>query len=290
MLKTAGGNTRFRLALAGVAACSLAGLALGKQAQTEAEPHAKLELIAEPTAAGKPMWMGVLFRLDPGWHVYWKNAGDSGEPPKITWKLPEGFHAGEIQWPTPMRIGSGTVIDYGYEEQVLLMAPVERGPGITAGAAGASAIDGIVADVRYVVCAEICIPGKAQLKMTAGEDEKQTSELFRQTRAALPRKLPTAWHVNVSQDREHFLLTIDTGSKYWTGTFFPIDPGVVENSGPQTVQHVAGAIQLKVKKSEILSKPVSRLRGLIQTAPGRSYEIDLPVGMMPGASAADSKS
>ena len=41
---------------------------------------------------------GLYFKLEPGWHVYWENAGDSGEPPHIQWTLPGGVTAG------PMRV------------------------------------------------------------------------------------------------------------------------------------------------------------------------------------------
>ena len=33
--------------------------------------------------------VGVKFRLDPGWHTYWINPGDSGEKASFEWKLPE---------------------------------------------------------------------------------------------------------------------------------------------------------------------------------------------------------
>ena len=45
--------------------------------------------------------VGLYFKLEPGWHVYWKNAGDSGEPPHIQWTLPKGVTAGPMQFPRP---------------------------------------------------------------------------------------------------------------------------------------------------------------------------------------------
>src|SRR5690349_20203345 len=100
--------------------------------QSFAVTHAKVSLVAENNSlrAGQAVMLGVLFDLEKGWHIYWVNPGDSGEPPKIQWQLPAGFQAKEIRWPTPMRLGAapvqgspnakspnvyGTVVDYGYE-------------------------------------------------------------------------------------------------------------------------------------------------------------------------------
>ena len=96
-------------------------------AQSTADTHLKVELIAEQATspAGQSLWVGLMFRLDQGWHIYWQNPGDSGEPPKIQWELPTGFVAGSIRWPQPIRLGSGSIADYGYEGQLLLMAPIE---------------------------------------------------------------------------------------------------------------------------------------------------------------------
>ena len=58
--------------------------------------------------------------LDEHWHVYWRNPGDAGLPPRINWKLPDGFTAGEIMWPTPEVIVTEPLVSYGYHGDVLL--------------------------------------------------------------------------------------------------------------------------------------------------------------------------
>lgn len=288
MLKVALAKTSYRLGT-GVAAFALAvaGLAPVAWGQAEAESHARVELIAEGGAApapGKPMWVGLLFRLDPGWHIYWRNAGDSGEPPKVKWSLPAGLKAGEIQWPTPIRLGSGSVIDYGYEGQVLLMAPIEAGSD-----GSPESFANIGADVRYVVCREICIPGKAQLHLTKDGDPGRTEGLFGQTRARLPKKVPAGWRITARQDKDHFVLTVRTGGDSKSAAFFPMDAGVIENSAPQGFTQVAGGFRLTLKKSEQLVSPSDRLRGLISVGPGRSFEVDVPAGGIEGGAAAGAK-
>src|SRR5947209_6203639 len=65
--------------------------------------HLTPSLVADTTAItpGKAFTVGVYLQMDPGWHTYWQFPGESGAPPKIQWVLPEGFTAGEIQWPIP---------------------------------------------------------------------------------------------------------------------------------------------------------------------------------------------
>src|ERR1700735_3875032 len=105
-----------------VALLALTGLGLlGSSAHAQSPTsHAKIELIADltPPRGDARLHAGLLFHLDPGWHIYWQNAGDSGEPPKVVWNLPAGYSARPIEWPAPKRLGSGSIIDYGYEDQV----------------------------------------------------------------------------------------------------------------------------------------------------------------------------
>lgn len=58
--------------------------------------HARTELIAEKDfiEPGQDSWVGLHFELESGWHIYWINPGDSGEPPRVQWHLPAGFQAG----------------------------------------------------------------------------------------------------------------------------------------------------------------------------------------------------
>ena len=45
----------------------------------------------------------VRYEIADHWHIYWQNSGESGQPPRITWKLPDGFSAGNLRYPVPTR-------------------------------------------------------------------------------------------------------------------------------------------------------------------------------------------
>ena len=244
-------------------------------AQSPAESHARVELIADQAAAtpGKPLWIGLLFHLDPGWHIYWQNPGDSGEPPRVAWQLPPGFSAGAIRWPQPVRLVDGTVVDYGYEKQVLLMAPIE------AGQTHAPTMPNISADVKYIVCREICIPGKAHLTLAvpSAGDAARWRALFEETRQQLPKPAPAAWKVSAESKGAQFVLSVRGAGQVRGASFFPLDAAQIDNSSRQDFAPMAGGFRLTMKKSDLLVKPVATLRGLIVLAPGRAYEVSAPV-------------
>ena len=109
---------------------------------------------------GQPFRLGVLFTIKPDWHIYWKNAGDAGLPTSVKLDLPEGFKAGELQWPTPRRFdqpGSDTVA-YGYGTGVLLFTTVTPPPDV-------SGVVTLCARANWLACEKDSIPGLAELKL-----------------------------------------------------------------------------------------------------------------------------
>ena len=254
--------------------------AAGVGAQSPAETHAKIQLVSEEKSirSGGSFWVGILFQLDPGWHIYWQNPGDSGEPPKIEWQLPPGFHAGAIRWPRPARLGTASVTDYGYEGQVLLMTSIEPPPNFTP-----TSPVSIAANVKYVVCREICIPGKSDVTLSLPPNylpfvEASPSQgLFRITIALLPKPLPSAWKASAKSVGDHFILSLKGPGSADQIMFFPLDRSVIENAAPQNVESDHGVVRLTLKKSEQLVKPVSALRGVIFLDQYRVFEIAVPV-------------
>ncbi|HXM95729.1 MAG TPA: protein-disulfide reductase DsbD domain-containing protein [Candidatus Dormibacteraeota bacterium] len=244
--------------------------------QSPMEAHAKVVLIAKEKTMqpGKPLWIGIQFHLDEGWHIYWQNAGDSGEPPKVQWELPPGFAVGPIQWPQPVRLGGGSIIDYGYEGEVLLMAPIDGPPRSEAISAPS-----ISAGVKYIVCREICVPGKAHLQLSfpeAGDTSKRRT-LFGQARARLPKPAPASWRISAESDKDRFLLSVRTNSKVQRATFLPITPGEIENSALQRFVSTGIGFRLELQKSSQLTKSISILKGLVVLGPDRAFEITAPV-------------
>jgi thiol:disulfide interchange protein DsbD len=237
--------------------------------------HVALVSEQDSMAPGQEFWVGVRFQLEKGWHVYWINPGDSGEPPHIQWRLPAGFQAGESRWPHPERLVTKYSTDYGYADQMLLLAPI-RAPGNLSPGSKAE----IAATVKWVVCREVCIPGKTELALSlpvrrgAGP---ASNSMFSEARKKIPVPAPAAWRVRARSEKDDFVLTLETGQPIAQATFFPLQEQQVENAAPQRATVQPRGVRLRLKKSEHLLKPIASLKGVIVLPSGRAYVIDAPV-------------
>jgi thiol:disulfide interchange protein DsbD len=255
-------------------------LTMEGKATAAAGPHGTVDLITEVTSiqSARSFWAGLRFQLEKGWHIYWINPGDSGEPPKVQWTLPAGFHAGPLHWPTPRRIQDHSLVDYGYQDEVLLPAQIQ--PPASLGAVHEVQLR---ATVKWLVCREICLPARADLNLTLpvvkGVQGKPSAwhSLFAKTRASLPRPAPQSWRLSVTPEGQRFLLKVDTGEPETAAIFFPLEPDQVENAAQQRVNSSSRGFQLELQKSDLLPKPVRRLAGLLVLASGQGYVIQAPV-------------
>jgi DsbC/DsbD-like thiol-disulfide interchange protein len=170
---------RLEIILAGILCCLWA---TGARAS-----HVQAELLADVSGIqpGKPFWLGVHLTIDPGWHVYWKNPGDTGLPTRVSLTLPDGFTAGAVQFPTPNRYSlPDKITAYGYENSVLILARVIPPDHLPADFSG-----NFQATVSWLVCAEECIPGKQALSLNLGTSSSSAPanrELFDQWTGQLP--------------------------------------------------------------------------------------------------------
>src|SRR5712672_2489742 len=129
----------------------------GAGASAASIPHGTVDLVAENQwiAPGRETYFGLNFQLEKGWHIYWINPGDSGQPPRVERHLPSGLKTGEIEWPAPRRLGTSTIVDFGYDRAVMLLVPVRASTTLPTNRAVQ-----LAAELRVLVCREICIPGK----------------------------------------------------------------------------------------------------------------------------------
>jgi DsbC/DsbD-like thiol-disulfide interchange protein len=264
---------------------SLLLCSLGAQAAGTPIPHGTLELIAEnqSTAAGHELYLGLHFQLEKGWHIYWVNPGDSGEPPRIKWQLPPNTTVGEIEWPTPRRLGTPSIVDFGYEDEVTLIVPIHAPASLKSQQSAQ-----IGAEVKVLVCREICIPGKAQLSLTlpvesrAAAPDARNSSLFAAARKSLPRPAPRSWKFSMADASSSFVLTANLGHQVSQAVFFPLAESQIDNAAPQKLLPASAGFRLTLRKSDQLRKPIGQLKGVLVLSAAQAYIIDVPLGS-PGA-------
>ena len=247
-------------------------------AEDAADQHVEIALISEQQAIvpDQKFLVGIRFNLQEGWHTYWINPGDAGEPPRITWELPAGFRTGSVQWPYPARLSTPPFADFGYEHQVLFPVTVRPPSGLEAGGN-----EKIVAQVRYLICRDVCIPGQKQLVLTLPVKNRTTAgsdaALFAAAQQRLPRPIPKAWKISAISVGDEFQLRLRVVGKLTAPPqFFPLEPEQIENAAPQNITPIPGGVQLHLTKSTHLLKPISRIKGVMVVS-GRAYLLDIPV-------------
>jgi DsbC/DsbD-like thiol-disulfide interchange protein/cytochrome c biogenesis protein CcdA len=240
--------------------------------------HVEADLVAARTAAepGGTLTVALRLRMIPHWHTYWRNPGDSGQPTQIEWQLPAGWRAGEIQWPAPRRLPAKHLMNFGYEDEVLLLTDI----AVPKDASGSAKL---VARATWLVCNEDrCIPEEGDVALTlpvgAGGPGAQAQAIER-ARASLPQKAPADWRFSAKRTEAGVDLEIAAprGVELKSAAYFPYDEGRIHNAAPQPLE---GGV-LKIRNAEQRTGPFNRVKGLV-VLDGRALEVDVPVSGGPG--------
>ena len=170
----------------------------GAQAVDAAHTRASLKAEVSSLLPGSTVMLGVLLQMEPGWHTYWTNAGEAGLPTRIAWSLPDGFAAGEIQWPLPYKyVEAGDVMTLGYKDETMLIVPVTVPGNLRPGQTVT-----LTADVNWLECENICVPGSAVISLTlpVGDARRDpaTAPLFDRYRKRIPARIDSVRDLSVS--------------------------------------------------------------------------------------------
>lgn len=262
------------------------GGVLPAQAAPVRAPHIAVELAAESgvLTPGAETWIGVIFTMEPDWHVYWKNPGDSGVPPSITWILPDGFTAGELHWPRPERIKEGPLVSYGYRGSLLLMAPLKVPATYRPGSRFI-----LKAATTWLVCKDTCIPGKVDLVLELNGAHGSQAALFKRTRALFPNPIPAAWLVSADAQEKALVLSFSSTGETLKAPaeFFPANPSQIDNAAVQALAWGPGGARLALAKSDQLTQLPATLEGVL-VAGARAWDVNVPLRGGTGGSGAAS--
>ena len=279
---------RFAAVLLSAAATLAAGAGIAcAQAIPAAGHHVTASLVAETSSIvpGRPFQVALRQQIQPGWHTYWSNPGDSGLPTTIEWSLPQDFRAGPITWPTPKRIAYGPVVDYGYENEILLPVIIEVPSGL---ALGTEVV--LSAHASWLVCADTCIPEDSELTIAVpvgsqAEPDPYWSERFAANRAHLP--LPNPFPTTATAADGKIVLHVGTGDagKLRDVGFFPAEADVIDDDAPQVATAGPDGLTLTLLSSGAKPPPAA-LSGLLvfrdssaqATADPEAITISAPLG------------
>ncbi|MGH8460175.1 MAG: protein-disulfide reductase DsbD family protein [Stenotrophobium sp.] len=232
------------------------------------DAHVEASLVAEQNAfTPGENWVALRLKPDSGWHTYWQNPGDSGLPTKLEWTLPDSISAGAIHWPYPQRFALGGLAIYGYGAETLHLVPIEvpanwpQNQPLT-----------LHAKAQWLVCADVCIPGKADLTLTlpvhasAQADPRWAAE-FAAARAALPLSA-NGWDARFGTDAHDYSMSIANGSFAPDARFefFPLASDLVNHAAAQRVHFDHGTLRLSQSLSSYFVSAPKTVDGVLEVS------------------------
>ncbi len=265
-------------------------------AQIRVAKHVTVELLTEETTIqpGRPFRAAVRLAMDSSWHTYWRNAGDAGMPTTVKWRLPEGFTAGELEWPVPHTFGDPPEVSYGYEGEILLTALITPSPRLEFGSTAL-----LEATVGLLACQDVCLTGKGELSLKVPvrasdpTPDRKWADAFRRTREAQPQQGSKLWNPHVSRDSSGFVLTVvqtRPGAPIpapETVSFYPADEGLIDHSGEAIVSGAPQGLRFRLPNSPFPDPELRRLRGVLYAESGwedgavKAIWVDVPITEAP---------
>src|ERR1700729_1561558 len=281
----------FALLLVSPAAFSLSGNTVNTE-------NVKARLVSEVAAGGpgQTFWVALELDIRDGWHTYWRNPGDSGEPTKLVWQLPPGFTAGDIVWTTPHRFEIAPLVNYGYAKHAVHLVQITAPKDLKAGTPVS-----LAAKASWLVCSDVCIPEDANLQLSlpvsaqAGGVDPAAAALFTTARSELPSAQPAPTSARIQGDKLVITLGHEWGatlSQITSLAFFPYDEGGIEYATPQTLTRAKDAVDLAMKVGYQPPK-AGAIRGVLVVTEQNGAQTDtVPIEIaadFSGAGAADVK-
>lgn len=232
----------------------------------------EVELISENESiqAGKPFYLAVRFKMDKGWHIYWKNPGDSGLATKISFTLPKGFKLDQMEWPYPKVFKEGPVAVYGYEKEIFILQKVYAPSNLKVG----TKIN-INAKAEWLICKEVCLPPadtelqiKLEVKSEAPKILTKWIDSFKKIREKLALN-ESKWEIStgIQGDKLFIILKPPVGlkKKLTKIDFFPFDVGIISYSSSQVFNIIEDGYVISINRPDNSQKsvPVKRVQGIL---------------------------
>jgi DsbC/DsbD-like thiol-disulfide interchange protein len=254
----------------------------------------KTQLLADVSsiAPGQTFTVGVKLNMEPGWHVYWINPGETGLVTTVKFDLPQGFKVGEVMYPVPRKFEiTGGITAYGYEDEVMLMAEVTAPKDLKEG----STVK-IAATTKWLACnPDQCIPGQAkdEIRLKVGSVKQAANEAeFAKWREQIPQTTSDA-KVDVQMNAPGQQFKSATGKIVvdWKGKtpqkveWFPVAPEqllvtpgqISTENGVSTIEFKADALPGEKISDATFSSVVA------YTMNGQRRGVLVPVRIVPGS-------
>lgn len=264
-------NAIQRAAFAMLSLSGSAALFAATPAQAASDDAGPIEIAlvsdAMSITPGHSFTVAIHQKLRPGYHTYWRNPGTIGLPTSVEWDLPEGFTAGEIQWPPPQVTKMAAYHVWGYEREALLLVDITAPKSLKPGASVT-----IKGKATWMCCGQQCHPGFEDLSLTLPVTAEPKSnpiwtKSFDLVRQQQPRA-SGAWRITCTAKGDTYTLRLS----WKKGAAQAVKPGnirffdhdrQISSDKPQQMKNRGKKLALTLQAEEHTPDKLDRLRGIL---------------------------
>jgi thiol:disulfide interchange protein DsbD len=166
-------------------------------------------------------------------------------------------------------------MDYGYQGAGVFPFDLSTSPQTPLGNAE------LKAHVRWLVCREVCLPGKAYLGLNLNvipHASSETNKLIDAAVGAEPVQPPNSVKIGVTATHDKLTLSVVTDKKETSAEYYPLDDDSIRNAAEQKIEPTADGVRLVTERADISDTLPKELKGVLKLSGGRSYTFDVPVG------------
>lgn len=256
---------------------------LALPAHAQGRNHIAAELIADgPAIPGETVTLAILFRPEPGWHGYWANPGDAGFGMELDWNLPDGWSAGEPEYPVPERLLISSLMNHVYEADYAVLVPLSVAPGRPP-----QPIMPIEVHAEWLACTDkICVPESATMSLrlaTSGTTVRDAR--FDQWRAAIPALLDQPAQFEMTTDKLRIAIPLPASLELADPHVFIEQPQLVDYAAPQNFYRAGDRLIVEIARKGIGETP-ERIGGILKIDDsGQGVQFLAEAGRVPGGGA-----
>jgi len=236
-------------------------------------PNITPQLVVDgPVRAGSEVDLAILMSPAPGWHGYWLNPGDAGQPMSVAWQLPAGATVGALRYPVPETLTIAGLMNYVYKGPYAILTRLS----VPANARGVLPVR---AKAQWLACTDqICVPERGELRLDVpiggGADERAR---FDEWRRKLPRPLGAAAHFDGTGGTVRLGIPLPASVPVGEPQFFPAPSTDLDHAAPQRFRRKGDLLIAELTTRS----PSGRVEGVLALAEGQGLAIAASRGAVP---------
>lgn len=245
-------------------------------------PHMRARLAAETLrpGAGQTVTLALVMTPDRGWHGYWENPGDAGQPMTLDWDLPAGMTAGAPRYPVPQTLLVSGLMNHVFEGRYAVLADVAVPAGLKPGVRLPVRVQ-----AHWLVCSDtLCVPEQADLALdltvgAPGGAAAARNPAFEDYRRAMPSPLGAiARYQRLPDGGMRLAIPYPAAAKLETPHFFPLTGGAESYAAEQRFARQGDAVIVELARMGRAVPGEAGFSGLLKIGPDRGVLVQARPG------------